>query len=211
MAPHHGQSKVRCPDVWGASGGGAVGGRLLVFFDVSLVAWWHSGQGKCSPRWSAGTGLIAPHQGQSNVRTCVVMTGTSGGRSPRPYHGAFATEDTAARPTGTEPGPGGSGRSVEPRAMAWAGVSGVPAPSIAGGAGGVSVMAAARRLAYRGRRVGHRGLGRRGPVGPQRGGPSVMVGGASAIAGSAGGAGGAGGVTRGCPSGRRELRASSYC
>lgn len=34
MAPHHGQSNVRWPEVWGASGGGAVGGRLLVFLDA---------------------------------------------------------------------------------------------------------------------------------------------------------------------------------
>ncbi len=50
MAPHHGQSKVRWPDVWGASGGGAVGGRSLVFVAVSFVLFLHSGHGKCSPR-----------------------------------------------------------------------------------------------------------------------------------------------------------------
>src|SRR5262249_15489023 len=67
IAPHQGQSNVRSPDRCGASGGAAVRGRSLVLCAVSFVAFLHSGQGKCSPRWSAGTGLIAPHHGQSNV------------------------------------------------------------------------------------------------------------------------------------------------
>src|SRR5262245_20949020 len=107
IAPHHGQSNVRSPDRCGASGGATVAPPAFVFFSVSFVDFLHSGHAKCSPRWSAGTGVIAPHHGQSNVLFDVVAGEGFAVLTDTSFGSAAALLPHAPKDT---PGPGASAR-----------------------------------------------------------------------------------------------------